>query len=508
MNETVQTSVLVAGSVEEGGWYTESKFSQVGRPDIEGVVYQEYEISISSGTAYLDINSGHLILPNKIGCKPDKNYCYNSNMGHIFLKDSKSLSCDESKYMALYQGTGRISYGKDGRPTTVMVEETEITFGLTLTGSLRDCGHVIHSTEHPQLFIELESEAGFNRKVEVAKHTDLNLLNYVNSKFVYLDHKLQKQLTNLYDILQRKRCHLEQETVKNRLSMARTNPDEFAYAMNNQQAGTTALVKGEVVYIIKSIAKSVARRNTSGICYDEIPVTYNNEDYFLTPKNRLLMKAGTEIECSSVVPSGYKLAGHWISFSPKATRIVKPKTMSLIITGDWTYILSPTLVPAGIYTEADTNSFQRSLILPAESRARMATLVNLYGGRALSHQGGSVWNLMTPDDMKKMGSRALAAIMGGFREFGIWSSAVIGAISILTCVKAVVALIVRTITTICTEGFNRMLCLSFIPGAYWLLTIMHLRKKKTLADEILELPIEDLQKSMTNLFQQVASMLL
>ena len=55
--------------------------------------------------------------------------------------------------------------------------------------------------------------------------------------------------------------------------------------MNDNKPGATAIIQGEVVYLLRCAEKSVSQRNTTVVCYQEIPVYYNGKPAFITPKN-------------------------------------------------------------------------------------------------------------------------------------------------------------------------------------------------------------------------------
>jgi len=87
------------------------------------------------------------------------------------------------------------------------------------------------------------------------------------------------------------------------------------------------------------------------VCYNELPVSYNNQPYFMVtmaPKTRTLQKYGTEIDCNHPLPSAIYLDGDWFSITSKVNEIKKPQTLKPSL-GPWTYNNLELLMTAGIY---------------------------------------------------------------------------------------------------------------------------------------------------------------
>jgi len=91
--------------------------------------------------------------------------------------------------------------------------------------------------------------------------------------------------------------------------------------------GFTAIQVGEVIYLIK--CKAIKVENIyKYVCYNELPVLYNNQSYFMAPKIRTLQKYGTEIDWNHLLPSAFYLDGDWFSITSKINEIKNPKPLS------------------------------------------------------------------------------------------------------------------------------------------------------------------------------------
>lgn len=73
----------------------------------------------------------------------------------------------------------------------------------------------------------------------------MDLMDYVNTKFVYVEKAHTRNSNKLYTLLETQRCAMERKTLQTMLSLAIINSQEFAYTYTGQQ-GFTALKLGEV----------------------------------------------------------------------------------------------------------------------------------------------------------------------------------------------------------------------------------------------------------------------
>ena len=87
---------------------------------------------------------------------------------------------------------------------------------------------------------------------------NIDMLAYVNTKFVYVENYLRKKLTTLYTDIIKHKCELERRLFMISLIIANSQPDEFAF-MITKGPGYMALTAGEVLYLVKCAGVSVTR---------------------------------------------------------------------------------------------------------------------------------------------------------------------------------------------------------------------------------------------------------
>lgn len=97
-----------------------------------------------------------------------------------------------------------------------------------------------------------------------------------------------------------------------------------------------AIVAGEVISIIKCTPVPVALRRVDQ-CYLEIPITQNNQSYFINRLSRIIVRRGTHIECGTVIPTGFLLDGDWYTLNPGLVKTQDPLTFSPSSGIEWHY---------------------------------------------------------------------------------------------------------------------------------------------------------------------------
>uniref|UniRef100_A0A8D8QWL6 Uncharacterized protein n=2 Tax=Cacopsylla melanoneura TaxID=428564 RepID=A0A8D8QWL6_9HEMI len=129
---------------------------------------------------------------------------------------------------------------------------------------------------------------------------------YINSKIVMVSRNTHLQFDRLYASFQLDRCVMEQKILDNYLTLALTSPAEFAYQYFGRP-GFMAVARGEVIHISQCTPVIVTPRIDPTSCYNEFPVMWNNQSYFLTPRNRLLTDVASAVDCIPGLEPRYKL---------------------------------------------------------------------------------------------------------------------------------------------------------------------------------------------------------
>lgn len=124
---------------------------------------------------------------------------------------------------------------------------------------------------------------------------------------------------------------MKNRITENMMTLALLPPKEFAY-QHFKSPGYTAVVRGEVVHVAKCREVAVIPKVMDSECYNELPVIYNNQTWFLTPRTRVLIQHGTKVECAPDLGPQFLLNGRWVTptftglMSVRSPLVISPKT--------------------------------------------------------------------------------------------------------------------------------------------------------------------------------------
>lgn len=142
------------------------------------------------------------------------------------------------------------------------------------------------------------------------------------------------------------------------------DPTGFAYT-HTKEPGYTAVLLGEVVFLIKCVPTEVKIRETE-LCYNELPVLHKNQSVFMTPLNHLLQPRGTVVECNTFMQPSYLLLNEWFAFSQAMLKIREPETLGSQSLHTWAYQKRGNLAIAGIYTQKQLDTLKKQIMYPVE----------------------------------------------------------------------------------------------------------------------------------------------
>lgn len=288
------------------------------------------------------IASRDSILIEGLRCDFSKEYCIDSKHGQSFWVNNKDQACYKDKYDVLFEGIatkGIIQNSATGQNETVYsVVDKDIMFALQIKGATEICSTYGLQTEHPRLFIVqyAQGHALFTKKDTNTRNLDL--ATYINSKFVYTERHIRGEMERLYLDLLTKICETERDLLRTQLNFSKLDPSAFAYVRQNSPE-FTGIVLGEVVFIIKCIPVIVKVRPTT-VCYNELPVTANNQSLFMTPRNHLLQPHGTVVDCNTMFQPAYFLDDRWYALHPTLVTMEKPEMLSSKTTHSFIYIFT------------------------------------------------------------------------------------------------------------------------------------------------------------------------
>ncbi|KYN00581.1 hypothetical protein ALC62_08650 [Cyphomyrmex costatus] len=413
VNMTNYRSATLAGSATMDSKCAGVQYTD-GYGSWDNVIVQEViKITLKTMDLSMKRKMGHIILPSGTFCK------YQANDSETYWSPIPIDNCHFDQYDILYEGlaTRLVPKNNYSTPTVYTVTSQEITFALTKTIDVDVCGYKLSQTEHPKLFI-LQTQKGrtFKTRDKIAVD-NLDIFLYVNSKFVYVEKHIKKQITQLYRNLMEQKCAIEKQVLQNALTLASIAPDETAYRIM-REPGYTAVLSGEALHLVKCIPVECKLRHDEH-CYTELPVIHANHSFFLQPRSRILTKPGTLRDCNQLFPVMYKLHGVWFRLTPKPIEVIAPAILQPMSHPVWQYSSSSSLATSGTYSAEDLDRLRAHIMFPVERPSIVNTLARGAMGNEIPAGSISLSNLLDEESLNRIADSAAKTSLERICDFRV-----------------------------------------------------------------------------------------
>lgn len=423
-NATIQRSSVIAGSISYDGSCSGSDYSDQFGSWSNVVVQAIISITLADYEASTNLKQNIIRLRSGTVCPYLEYNCIDSEGGETYWNQGTSSQCDVRKYMVLYEGPAvSVTAGGDNR-TVYTVTTQDTTFALSVLSDTFVCSHHAFQTEHPKLLIIVGTKGRFVLRKSSIIPLNMDIFTYVNSKLVYVEKHVSREMTSLYIAVQNQRCELERQVLRNLLNLAIIAPEQFAYNFK-QGPGFTAVSMGEVVHIIQCVPVDVQVRKTAE-CYNELPVTYLNKSLFVTPRSRILLSHGTQVDCNPLTAPIYQLYGAWYKLNPDIIETTNPNTLTPSKTPKWTYTNAGQLAISGIYSLEELERLAEQIMFPSERQAITNTIARSITGKTTNLQGLNLHYAFTAESMNRIVTNYAKKVWGWFYFFGNITSGFIG----------------------------------------------------------------------------------
>lgn len=399
-----------------------------------GAVYDSHtrntrlEMWYTTGSGRLAVERKSLIMPNGMQCNIEAESCELADYGQVFWKQPIPTCKSEVEEQSLvYKGPATLITNRDTNDKFIHVSFSGHHFQIKLEQrSTYVCGFRSYYTEHPRLFITLLDSAFPDFPLKEISNTDVNMMNYINSKLVYSLRHIKDQVMDLYRLFEHERCLMQNRITSNLLTLAILSPIEFAYQYFGEP-GYTAVVRGEVVHIARCVPVPVVPTHTN-TCYNEMPVIHNNNTVFMMARTRLLMEIGTIIECSSDLGAQYKLGSRWVTMvqsgliSVERPNVISPDPISYEFEG------IEDMMIGGLYTKETITKYQQILTSPMEESVLMSRMnTAIRGGDAMpaNYPASNIFTQTDLDKLKTKISMGLSTMLNRLLILGNWFSLIV-----------------------------------------------------------------------------------
>lgn len=366
------------------------------------------EITYSKGIARLFHDEGQVKFPNGVVCEVGEGRCDHSGYGHLFwMVPRPSCNSENSDSSLVFKGMANLITDNEthGRAAVnyVHVNQGDYDFQIKLGNpGISICGFNSYATEHPRLFVTIiprdAPEFPLSKKVG---SEDINLLNYINSKFVYAMRHTKQEVDRLFRLFDQERCKMQNRITENLMTLALLSPKEFAYQYF-KSPGYTAVVRGEVVHVAKCREVAVMPKVLNSECYNELPVDYNNRTWFMTPRTRVLIQHGSKVECASDLGPQFFLNTRWVT--PTSTGLMSVKKPLIISPEPLEYEFErlEDLANNGLYSSETIMKYQKILTSPIEEKIISTRITDAIAGKYNLPEGMTIRNAFTENDFNML----------------------------------------------------------------------------------------------------------
>lgn len=478
VNATNFRSVTLSGTLSTDGKCAGTQYADAYGTWDNVVVQGTVRVNLRTYNGIIKLKDDIISLRGHIQCPFSKGRCLTDENGSASWTIVPESTCDFKQYTSLYEGMAtKITPSPTTPHKSIMytVTKGDKVFALMRKSEHHLCGYTLVQTEHPKLFI-VETQRGrtTNSRTKLLAE-DVDLLTYINTKFVYVEKHNQEQLENLYNDVLQQRCAIEQQVLKNALALASILPDMFAYAIM-KSPGYIAVIGGEVAHIVKCVPVPVKIRHTER-CYQELPVTYQNQSTFLRPKTRTLVKQGTIIElCNALLPQQYLIEGIWYQLLPKPSYVREPQALQPNQETRWKYVDAGSLATNGIYSQSDLENMRDHIMFPIEQPSILNTIARGATGQDVPIDKLDLMNVLSEQSFETFAESVTSKLWNSLLKFGSVSAAILGIIFIIRIIKLVIDSIVRGYALHTIYGWSLQLL-----GAVWgsiTSLLLHLGKQR------------------------------
>lgn len=216
---------------------------------------------------------------------------------------------------------------------------------------------------------------------------------------------------------------MEREIYKNVQAIVETRPDTAAFNIM-KGLGCTAVALGEVLHILECVPVEVAIRQTN-FCYNQLPVSWNNESYFLAPKTRVLLKQGTQVTCTKLMPPMFLLGSQWFSMDPEARRSPDPMQLKPDTKTTWVFEELQDLANSGIYTTEELGKLREHMMFPQEKASILSNLARAAVGEKTELKNINLIAMFDEYTVNHIIQTAWTANWARFMGFGTFTAGVI-----------------------------------------------------------------------------------
>lgn len=437
---------IIAGSLKGSRCKSSTFVDRDGITHEDVYVHQEIRIIINKASGDINTEDKVLILATGTRCDALKGSCFDSTWGVTYWDlDVSSNFCKKAdSLLIIYEGPVNKTTEFKNNSTKISYYSTteDRLFYIEASVPVSICSSPGYISQHPDIYITEDTRGPYFFKREKnfsIRNIDTLILHGFQLSMIYND--LTSQMTKLYETIQYQKCISDAKLIAATLSLAKHDPESLGLSIFGYNSGFMTKISSEAAYIVKCKPKTVQLRKTP-LCYLELPVTYLNQSFFLTPRSRLLVQIGTEISCDDYFKPMFYIDRHWYTRqNGKFVEAVAPATMRIEKFHEWKVKSISGIAHKGIYSSEDIQSYKKSINEPLQQKALETNFYQAIRGESTLNPAFHVRNIITEKDfeavfdIKEWSAKVFSAAYGSLLTLGHHFSAVIALVCILGILK-------------------------------------------------------------------------
>lgn len=379
-NSSKTAWVQITGTVDTDGTCTTGTHIEGGQTYKNVIVTAMVTVTLRDFWAKVSVKENLIYLPSGRTCRFDSQYCADLADGDALWHTLPEAMCKENEYDILFEGRTNFTVIPELNVTYATVAANEHLFALRLGAPTRLCNQDAFMTEHSRLMIIMKGRAGyaFKRTTGMMMSSNADLATYINTKAMFQEVTTKQRIEFLQKQEIYERCKIERETLLNRLALARTSPDPVARLLQDHM-GYNGVVMGSTLFLVRCVPQSVELRNASR-CYQEVPITVDGRDAFMSASSRIIIPRGQEVTCNPIVAPTHFIDGTWYKFNPNPVILDRsPEMLKPTVSKGVAFPLFKEVATGGLYATSTIQDLQENLEFAAERNA----LLNSISRRAL-----------------------------------------------------------------------------------------------------------------------------
>lgn len=434
LNGTTYSTAVTTGVLDREGYCKGGTVNHNGVQYSDAIVQASYTITLNDYYTEALLDDDVIELRSRKSCSYKQGECLDTDHGYSFWNPVEGKDCFVDSYTVLYEGPAtRTFLISDASSPVYTIKTDDVLISLTSIRPTAVCGLPAFQSEHPKLLITPKLGSSFAFKKRKLTKGNFDIFTYANTKFVYLERHIQTQMKEMYKEIINDRCIKNREILFTQAAIGINHPDEFARIYMKVE-GYTAIVAGEGIHIIQCQPVEVQVRTTN-LCYNELPVVYQNKSMFMTPYNRILKSVGTERICTTQLPSAWNINGKYYTLSPHLIESKPPLEMDPREIGNWDYKSPGNLMKGGIIDYSDLEQMNKAIMYNFDKQSVSDGIVY----RSTNGGSSDTVNLspfLDKKEIENIASNVLSKTFWWIHVFGEYSAALIGLYFIFRLIKS------------------------------------------------------------------------